>query len=50
MLGPKRQEVIGKWRKLHTYDLYSLFSSPNIRRINSRTMRGAEHVRAWEGR
>jgi hypothetical protein len=27
---PKREEMRGKWRRLHNEDLYHLDSSPNI--------------------
>jgi hypothetical protein len=27
---PKRWEVTGDWRKLHTVELHNLYSSPNI--------------------
>jgi hypothetical protein len=30
VFGPKRDEVTGKWRKLHNKDLNDLYSSPNI--------------------
>jgi len=30
MLGPKRDEVTGEWRRLHNKELYDLFSTPNI--------------------
>jgi hypothetical protein len=41
----KRNEVTGEWRKLHTEELYDLYSSPNIIRvIKSRRMRGVGHV------
>jgi hypothetical protein len=30
--GPKTDEVIGKWRKLHIEELHNLYSSPNITR------------------
>jgi hypothetical protein len=40
IFGPKRYEVTGSWRKLH-----SLYSSPSIiRMIKSRRMRWAGHV------
>jgi hypothetical protein len=45
IFGPKRDEVTGKWRKLHNEELHDLYSSPNIVRvIKSRRMRCAEHV------
>jgi hypothetical protein len=35
--GPKRDEVIGGWGKLHNEELYNLYSSPSIiRMIKSR--------------
>ena len=44
ILGPKRDEVTGEWRKLHNEEL-DLYSSPNIFRvIKSRRMRWAGHV------
>jgi len=45
IFGPKRDEVIGKWRKLHNEVLSDLCSSPNIiQMIESRRMRWADHV------
>jgi hypothetical protein len=42
---PKRDEVTGEWRKLHSEELHILYSSPNIiRHIKSRRMRWAGHV------
>jgi hypothetical protein len=42
---PKRDEVTGKWRKLHNEELHDLYSSPSIIRImKSRRMRWAGHV------
>jgi hypothetical protein len=29
MFGPKRDEIIGDWSKLHNDDLHNLYSSPN---------------------
>ena len=45
IFGPKRDEVTGEWRKLHTEELNDLYCSPNIVRvIKSRRMRWAWHV------
>jgi hypothetical protein len=45
IFGPKRDEVTGEWRKLHTEELYNLYSSPDIfRHVKSRRMRWAGHV------
>jgi hypothetical protein len=33
ILGPKRYEVIGDWRKLHNEELHNLYSSPSIIRM-----------------
>jgi hypothetical protein len=45
IFGPKRDEVIGSLRKLHSEKLYNLYSSPSIvRMIKSRRMRWAGHV------
>jgi hypothetical protein len=51
IFASKREED-GLWRKLHTYELHSLYSSPNIVRvINSRRMRWAGYVTCMgEGR
>ena len=52
VFGPKRDEVTGKWRKLHNEDLSDLYSLPNIVRVvTSRRKRWAGHVaRMGEGR
>jgi hypothetical protein len=40
IFGPKRDEVMGGWRKLHNEELRDLYSSPSVIRIkNSRRMR-----------
>jgi hypothetical protein len=45
IFGPKRDEVIGDWRKLHDEELHNLYCSPSIIRIiKSRRMRWAGHV------
>jgi hypothetical protein len=33
MFGPKRNEVTGRWKKLHNEELCNLYSSPSIIRI-----------------
>jgi hypothetical protein len=44
ILGPKRDEVTGGWRKLHNEELH-LYSSPSIIRvIKARRMRWVGHV------
>jgi hypothetical protein len=45
IFGPKRDEVMGEWSKLHDEELHNLYSSPDIsRQIKSRRMRCAGHV------
>jgi hypothetical protein len=40
IFGPKRDEVIGGWRKLHNEELHNLYGSPSIiKMIKSRRMR-----------
>jgi hypothetical protein len=42
IFGPKRDEVMGGWRKLHNEELHNLYTSPSIiRMIKSRRMRCA---------
>jgi hypothetical protein len=45
IFGPKRDEVTGGWRKLHTEELRNFYSSPSIIRIiKSRRIRWTGHV------
>jgi len=45
IFGPRRDEVMGEWRRLHKEELNDLYSSPNIVWvIKSRRMRWAGHV------
>jgi hypothetical protein len=45
IVGPKRDEAAGEWRRLHNEELNDLYSSPNIIRVmKSRRLRWAGHV------
>jgi len=45
IFGTKRDEIAGKWRKVHNEELNDLYPSPNIIRVTkSRIMRWAGHV------
>jgi hypothetical protein len=45
IFGPKGDEVIGEWIKLHNEELHNLYFSPSIIRIiKSRRMRWTGHV------
>jgi len=45
IFGPRRDEVMGEWRRLHNKELNDLYSSPNIEVvIKSRRMRWAGNV------
>jgi hypothetical protein len=49
IFGPRRDEAMGDWRKLHNEELHNLHLSPNIiRMIKSRTMRWAGYVARME--
>ena len=52
VLGPKRDEVTGEWRKLHNEKISDLYSLPNIVQVvKLRRMRWSGHVaRMGEGR
>ena len=50
VFGPKRDDVTGKWKKLHKEELSDLYSLPNIVRVvKSRRMRWAGMWRVWGG-
>jgi len=45
IFGPRRDDVMGEWRRLHNKELNDLYSSPNIVQvIKLRRMRWAGHV------
>ena len=45
VFGPKRDEVLGEWRKPHNDELNDLYSSSNtVQVIKSRIMKWAGHV------
>jgi hypothetical protein len=51
IFGPKRDEVKGRWRKLHNEEIRDLYSSSSIIRImKSRRMRWAGHVARMGGK
>jgi hypothetical protein len=51
VFGPKRDEVRGEWRRLHSEELNNLYSSPNITRmIIPRIMRWAGYVACMRDR
>jgi hypothetical protein len=52
IVGPKRDEVTGKWRKLHKEELNVLYSSPNIVQVikSRRNRRVGDVARIGKGR
>ena len=45
LFGPRRDEVMREWKRLHNEELNDLYCSPNIVRvIKSRRMRWVGHV------
>jgi hypothetical protein len=46
--GPKRDEIIGGWRKSHNVEIHNLYSSLKIRMIKTRRMKWVDMQHAWE--
>jgi len=44
VVGSKREEVTGGWKRLHEDELHNLYAAPNIRVTKSRRIRWARHV------
>jgi hypothetical protein len=46
IFGPKREKVVGGWKRLHIEELHNLYASPNITgwMIKSRRMGWVGHV------
>jgi hypothetical protein len=45
IVGPKKEEVTGGWRRLHNEKLHNLYPSPNIIRVMKlRRMRWVWHL------
>jgi len=45
IFGPKRDEVPGKWQRLHDEELYDLYSAPDISWVTKQ--RGMRWVGHW---
>jgi hypothetical protein len=49
IFGPRRDEMMGGWRKLHNEEHCDLYSSPSLIRIIKSRMKWMGHVsRMWE--
>jgi hypothetical protein len=44
IFGPKKNEVTGRWRKLHDKRFHYLYSSLNVRLIKNKSVRWAENA------
>ena len=52
IFGPKRNEVMGEWRKLHNGELNDLYRSPNIVRVirsDQKNEMGGHEIRMGAG-
>jgi hypothetical protein len=50
IFGPKRNQIMGEWRKLHNGELHNFYPSPDIiRQIKSRVMSWVGHVACMGG-
>jgi hypothetical protein len=54
IFGPKRDEVMGGWSKLHNEELHNLYTSPNIITVKEDEMGmafstngGGVHIGCW---
>jgi hypothetical protein len=50
IFGPKRDEVTGEWRRLHSEGLYDLYWSPNIDWVLKSEGDGRDMWHVWETR
>jgi hypothetical protein len=49
MLGARREEVVGGWRRLHNEEIHNLYASPDIIRvIKCRRVRGWVMLHTWD--
>jgi hypothetical protein len=47
IVGPKRDEVTGEWRKLHNEELRDLYPSPTITRMIKSRRDGRDMQHEW---
>jgi hypothetical protein len=51
IFGPKRNEITGKWSKLHNEELHHQYSSPNMSdQIKMNEMGRAHNMHEYKGR
>jgi hypothetical protein len=51
IFGPKRNEITGKWRKLHNEELHHQYSSPNMSDQTKKNEMGRAHsMHDYKGR